>query len=71
MIKIVEDLIAKGHAYEIEGDVYFRVRHFQTYGRLSKRPIEEMQAGTRIEVDLRKEDPMDFSLWKKSKLDEP
>ena len=71
MIKIVEDLIAKGHAYEIEGDVYFRGRHFQTYGRLSKRPIEEMQAGTRIEVDLRKEDPMDFSLWKKSKLDEP
>ena len=71
MIKIVEDLIAKGHAYEIDGDVYFRVRHFQTYGRLSKRPIEEMQAGTRIEVDLRKEDPMDFSLWKKSKLDEP
>ena len=71
MQDLIQNLIAKGHAYEIDGDVYFRVRHFQTYGRLSKRPIEEMQAGTRIEVDLRKEDPMDFSLWKKSKLDEP
>ena len=71
MIDIVENLIAKGNAYEIEGDVYFRVRNFQEYGALSKRPIDEMQTGTRIEIDVRKEDPLDFSLWKKSKLNEP
>ncbi len=71
MIEIIQDLIAKGHAYVIEGDVYFRVRTFQTYGRLSRRPIEEMRAGSRIDVDPRKEDPMDFALWKVSREGEP
>lgn len=71
MIEIIVKLVSDGHAYEMEGDVYFRVRNFETYGRLSKRPIEDMQAGTRIEIDSRKEDPMDFALWKKSKDGEP
>ncbi len=71
MIEIIVKLLSDGHAYAIEGDVYFRVRNFETYGRLSKRPIEDMQAGTRIEIDVRKEDPMDFALWKRSKDSEP
>jgi cysteinyl-tRNA synthetase len=71
MIEIIQDLIARGHAYEIEGDVYFRVRTFQNYGWLSRRPIEDMRAGSRIEIDTRKEDPMDFALWKTSKEGEP
>ncbi len=71
MIEIVQHLIDNGHAYELDGDVYFRVRAFATYGQLSKRPIEEMRAGTRIEIDQRKEDHMDFALWKASKEGEP
>jgi cysteinyl-tRNA synthetase len=71
MIEIIQDLIAKEHAYVVEGDVYFRVRTFQAYGRLSRRSIEEMRAGSRIEVDPRKEDPMDFALWKASREGEP
>ena len=71
MIEIIQDLIAKGNAYLVEGDVYFRVRTFQSYGHLSRRPIEEMKAGSRIDIDPRKEDPMDFALWKASKEGEP
>ncbi|MBI2855810.1 MAG: cysteine--tRNA ligase [Chloroflexi bacterium] len=71
MIEIIERLIANGHAYPLDGDVYFRVRAFQEYGRLSKRSLEEMKAGSRVEVDPRKEDPMDFALWKASKEGEP
>ena len=71
MIEIIQELIVKGHAYPVDGDVFFRVRSFRGYGRLSKRPLKEMQAGTRIEVDPRKEDPMDFALWKASKEGEP
>ncbi|MBI4202562.1 MAG: cysteine--tRNA ligase [Chloroflexi bacterium] len=71
MIRIVQELIEKGLAYPVEGDVYFRVRAFPGYGKLSKRSLEEMQAGSRIEVDPRKEDPMDFALWKTSKEGEP
>ena len=71
MIEIIQELIVKGHAYPVDGDVFFRVRSFPGYGRLSKRPLKEMQAGTRIEVDPRKEDPMDFALWKASKEGEP
>ncbi|MDE2861302.1 MAG: cysteine--tRNA ligase [Chloroflexota bacterium] len=71
MIQIIADLIERGHAYEVEGDVYFRVRGFESYGRLSRRPMEEMRAGSRIEIDPRKEDPMDFALWKVSKEGEP
>ena len=71
MTEIISDLIERGHAYEVEGDVYFRVRGFQSYGRLSRRPVEEMRAGTRVEIDPRKEDPMDFALWKASREGEP
>ncbi|MBI4311988.1 MAG: cysteine--tRNA ligase, partial [Chloroflexi bacterium] len=71
MITIAQGLIQKGLAYAAGGDVYFRVRSFPGYGKLSKRALEEMQAGARIEVDLRKEDPMDFALWKASKEGEP
>jgi cysteinyl-tRNA synthetase len=71
MIEIIQDLIAKNNAYVVDGDVYFRVRNFKDYGHLSRRPIEDMRAGSRIEIDPRKEDPMDFALWKSSKEGEP
>ncbi|KIX12814.1 cysteine--tRNA ligase [Dethiosulfatarculus sandiegensis] len=71
IIDIAQDLIEKGHAYESGGDVYFRVQSFKGYGKLSGRDIEQMQAGARIEVDERKEHPMDFVLWKASKPGEP
>lgn len=71
MIEIISTLIAKGHAYELDGDVYFRVTSDPDYGKLSRRTLEEMLAGARIEVDERKEHPMDFALWKASKPGEP
>ncbi|MGH2349398.1 MAG: cysteine--tRNA ligase [bacterium] len=71
IIEIVEGLIAKGHAYRVDGDVYFRVTSSPEYLRLSGRSLEEMQAGARVEPDLRKEQPMDFALWKAAKPGEP
>ena len=71
MIEMIEILQHKGYAYQIEGDVYFRVNRFSDYGKLSGKRIEELRAGARIEVDERKEDPLDFALWKKSKPGEP
>ncbi|WP_054693652.1 cysteine--tRNA ligase [Syntrophomonas palmitatica] len=71
IINAVQGLIDKGHAYELEGDVYYRVRSFPAYGRLSGREQEEMLAGARVEVDQRKEDPADFALWKAAKAGEP
>lgn len=71
IIAIVERLIARGHAYAVEGDVYFRVSTFADYLKLSKRNLEDMQAGARVEVDERKENPMDFALWKGAKPGEP
>ena len=71
MIEIIQGLLAKEHAYAVDGDVYFRVRSLPDYGRLSKRTLEEMEAGARVEIDPRKEDPMDFALWKASKEGEP
>jgi cysteinyl-tRNA synthetase len=71
MIDIVQKLVDKGYAYEIDGDVYFEVDKAPEYGKLSKRDKEEMMAGARVEVDERKKNPMDFALWKKSKEDEP
>jgi cysteinyl-tRNA synthetase len=58
-------------AYEIEGDVYFQVEKFPAYGMLSKRKLEDMQAGARVEIDERKRNPMDFALWKSAKPGEP
>ncbi|MDH5202662.1 MAG: serine O-acetyltransferase, partial [Nitrospirota bacterium] len=71
MIAIIKGLIDKGYAYEVEGSVYFAVDKFPEYGKLSKRDMEEMIAGARVEVDERKRNPMDFALWKKSKEGEP
>ncbi len=71
MIEVIKGLIAKGHAYVVDGDVYFRVNSFKEYGKLSKRNIEDMKAGARVEVDERKTDPLDFALWKASKPGEP
>jgi len=71
MIGMIERLIDGGHAYVIEGDVYFAVRSFPGYGKLSGRDIDEMHAGARVEVDDRKRDPLDFALWKSAKPGEP
>jgi cysteinyl-tRNA synthetase len=71
MIEMIQGLIAKGHAYPVDGDVYFRVTSDDDYGKLSGRSIDDLQAGARIEVDERKEHPMDFALWKASKPGEP
>jgi len=71
MIALVERLIEKGHAYKVGGDVYFAVESFPEYGKLSKRTLDEMQAGSRVEVDERKRNPLDFALWKATKPGEP
>ncbi len=71
MIEIIQGLIAKGHAYFVDGNVYYRVTSFPHYGMLSGRTLEQMQAGARVEVDQRKEHPMDFALWKAAKPGEP
>ena len=71
IIEMVLGLIDKGYAYEVDGDVYYRVTHFADYGRLSGRSLEQMRAGARISIDERKEHPMDFALWKAAKEGEP
>ncbi|HWI41470.1 MAG TPA: cysteine--tRNA ligase, partial [Verrucomicrobiae bacterium] len=71
IIRIVEELIRRGHAYQAGGDVYFAVRSFAGYLKLSGRNIDDMQAGARVEVDEKKQDPMDFALWKEAKPGEP
>jgi cysteinyl-tRNA synthetase len=64
MIALIERLVAKGFAYSVNGDVYFEIRRFRTYGRLSGKHLDELLAGARVEVDERKRDPRDFALWK-------
>ncbi len=71
IIAMVKTLLAKGYAYQVDGDVYFEVRRFPGYGKLSKRSMDEMMAGARVEVDERKRDPLDFALWKSSREGEP
>jgi len=71
MIKYIEGLIQKGYAYESGGDVYFNVRKFIGYGKLSGQSIDEMQKGVRVESSDLKKDSLDFALWKKSKPNEP
>ena len=71
IISLVEKLVDKGFAYPIDGDVYFSVEKFPSYGKLSGRDLEEMRAGARVEVDERKKNPLDFALWKSSKPGEP
>lgn len=71
IIAIIQSLVDKGHAYTAGGDVYFAVETFPQYLNLSKRNLEDMQAGARVEVDSRKRHPMDFVLWKGAKPGEP
>lgn len=71
IIMLVEGLIDKGFAYHVDGDVYFRVSKLEGYGKLSGRKLEDMRAGSRIEVDARKENPLDFAMWKAAKEGEP
>jgi len=71
IIDFIEGLEKKGYAYEVEGDVYFSVRKFADYGKLSGRSIDDLLSGARVEIDQRKNDPLDFALWKKSKPGEP
>ena len=71
IIAMITTLVEKGYAYPVEGDVYFSVEKFDGYGKLSGRKLEDMQAGARIEVDVRKHHPMDFALWKAAKPGEP
>jgi len=71
IIDVIKRLIEKGHAYEIDGDVYFSVESFKDYGRLSKQSVDELMSGARIEVDERKREPLDFALWKGAKPGEP
>lgn len=71
IIEMVQGLVENGHAYELEGDVYFAVDSFPEYGKLSGRQLEEMMSGARVEVDGRKQNPVDFALWKAAKPGEP
>ncbi len=71
MIGIIDVLVRRGLAYVVDGDAFFRVSAFPAYGQLSGRSLDEMQAGARVEVDARKEHPMDFVLWKRAKPGEP
>ena len=71
MIALISTLLEKGFAYERQGDVFFSVEKFRDYGKLSGRNLDEMQAGARVEIDEKKENPLDFALWKSSKPGEP
>jgi len=72
IIKLVNTLIDKGFAYAVpNGDVYYRVRKFEGYGKLSGKVLDDLEAGSRVDVDTDKEDPLDFVLWKAAKPDEP
>jgi len=71
IIRLIQTLVGKGHAYRLNGDVYFEVGTYPPYGRLSKRKADDLLAGARVEVDERKRNPMDFALWKSSKPGEP
>ena len=71
IIEIIKSLEEKGYAYAVDGDVYFRTLKFDEYGKLSHQPIEDLQSGARIAVGEKKEDPLDFALWKAAKEGEP
>jgi cysteinyl-tRNA synthetase len=71
IIDLVCQLISRGHAYEVKGSVYFRVRSFAEYGKLSKQRIEELEEGVRVDNEPGKEDPLDFAVWKRAKPGEP
>ena len=71
IIEIVKKLEEKGFAYNVDGDVYFSTKKFREYGKLSKQPLEDLEAGARIDINDTKRDVMDFALWKKQKPGEP
>ncbi|MBR5809394.1 MAG: cysteine--tRNA ligase [Clostridia bacterium] len=71
IIEVVKTLEEKGYAYSVNGNVYFRTKKFDEYGKLSHQPLEELEAGARIDIADEKEDPMDFALWKAQKPGEP
>lgn len=71
ILSIVKTLVDNGHAYPVNGDVYFRTRSFGDYGKLSGMLIEDLESGARIDVSEQKEDPLDFALWKAAKPGEP
>ena len=71
ILSIVKTLVDNGHAYPVNGDVYFRTRSFRDYGKLSGMLIEDLESGARIDVSEQKEDPLDFALWKAAKPGEP
>ena len=71
IISLISKLTEKGFAYESNGDVYFRTKEYKEYGKLSHQPLEELEAGARINISEQKEDPMDFALWKAAKEGEP
>jgi cysteinyl-tRNA synthetase len=71
IVEMIGGLIEKGYAYPVNGDVYFRVQSDEDYGKLSGRRLEDMQAGARIDINERKEHPMDFTLWKAARPGEP
>ncbi|MCI8501935.1 MAG: cysteine--tRNA ligase [Oscillospiraceae bacterium] len=71
IIALVRELVEKGHAYESNGDVYFKVDTFDGYGKLSHMPLEDLQAGARIDAHEQKQNPMDFALWKAAKPGDP
>ncbi len=71
MVSLIQEMIAGGHAYVCDGDVYFRVQSAPEYGQLSGRRLEDQEAGARIEVEKQKENPLDFTLWKAAKAGEP
>lgn len=71
IINIIKTLEEKGYAYSVDGDVYFRTLKFKDYGKLSHQPIEDLQSGARIAIGEKKENPLDFALWKAAKEGEP
>ncbi len=71
IIETISKLIENGHAYAVDGNVYFRTKSFKEYGKLSHQPLEDLEAGARIDVNEEKEDVMDFALWKAKKPGEP
>ncbi len=71
IIETVKNLVDKGYAYEVNGDVYFETKKFSEYGKLSKQPLEDLEAGARIDVTDIKKNPTDFALWKAKKEGEP
>src|SRR5438132_2018228 len=71
IVSLIRRLEEKGLAYQVDGDVFYSVQGFPGYGKLSRKNIDELEAGARVEIDERKRSPLDFALWKSSKPGEP